>query len=263
MEKSYNMNVFDKYSELYDLIYYDKDYYKEVKYIIKKLKEYHSPSKKILEYGSGTGMHGCLLAEKGYDITGVELSDKMFQKAKAYIQKNGLTKKFKIYCDDISKFRKEEKFGTVLSLFHVISYLTTNEALQKTFENASFHLVERGLFIFDIWYAPAIFTLKPLTKIKEIDNEKLKIYRISVPHQRFNDNVVDINFKLVVVNKISKETSFIEERHSMRYFSIPEITMIAKQNSFEILKVEEFLTEKDPSENTWGVCFILRKIANG
>ena len=76
------MKVFGKYSQLYDLLYYDKDYSKEVDYVIKILNEYNCPDKNILEYGSGTGIHGCLLAEREYAITGVELSEKMYRKAK-------------------------------------------------------------------------------------------------------------------------------------------------------------------------------------
>ena len=254
------MEVFNKYSDLYDLLYYDKDYFKEVDYIIKKLIEYKVPSNRILEYGSGTGKHGCLLAEKGYEISGVELSEKMFQKANANIQEKGLTKKFKTYCADISQFKTNEKFGAVISLFHVISYLTSNLTLQKTFEQAAVHLEKNGLFIFDIWYTPAVLTLKPQNKIKEIENESLKIFRITEPHICYNDNVVEVIFKLLVTDKKTKETYILEEIHNMRYFSIPEIAMLANQNSFEIIKAEEFLTENNPSENTWGVCFILRKL---
>ena len=256
------MEVFGKYSELYNLLYYDKDYSQEVDYVIKKLDEYNCPSKKILEFGSGTGIHGCLLAEKGFEINGVELSENMFQNAKTYIEKKGLTQKFKIYCDDISKFVSNEKFGAVISLFHVISYLNTNEAILKTFENASFQLEKGGLFIFDIWYAPAVLTLKPQNKIKEIENDILKLFRFTEPQSRFNDNIVDVNFKILIYDKQTNKISYLEEKHSMRYFSIPEITLIANLNEFEVLKAEEFLTGKAPSENTWGVCFILRKKNN-
>jgi hypothetical protein len=45
----------------------------------------------------------------------------------------------------------------------------------------------------------------------------------------------------------------------MRHFSIPEIHMLASFTGFELLKAEEFLSGNEPSENTWGVNFILRK----
>ena len=46
----------------------------------------------------------------------------------------------------------------------------------------------------------------------------------------------------------------------MRHFSIPEIALLAKTTHFELVHSEAFLTEENPSENTWGVCFILKKL---
>jgi hypothetical protein len=45
----------------------------------------------------------------------------------------------------------------------------------------------------------------------------------------------------------------------MRHFSIPELDFLAKLTGFEMVRSEEYVTGKTPSENTWGVCLILRK----
>ncbi len=253
------MQVFNKYSELYDLIYFDKDYSKETDYIINIIQQYNPGTREILEYGSGTGIHGSLLVEKGYKVTGVELSKTMMEKAQNLILRKGLTAKFKLYNDDISILKIEKKFDVAISLFHVISYLTENGPLDRTFQNASYHLESGGLFIFDIWYAPAVLTLKPQNKIKEFENGVLKILRFTEPVMDYNKNTVVVKFKLIVLDKTDGKVSQLEEIHKMRYFSIPEIEYLAEINSFEIVKAEEFLSEKEPSENTWGVCFILRK----
>lgn len=253
------MNVFEKYSELYDLLYHDKDYSKEVDYLVKKLEQFCCKSKNILEYGSGTGIHGSLLVAKGYELTGVELSEKMFSIGKSHIKERKIEDKFNLINGNIITYRDEKKYGLVISLFHVISYLTSNEDLFKVFENASFQLEKGGLFIFDVWYSPAVLNLKPQQKIKTFEDDNLKIIRFTEPNIRYNDNIVDVNFKLVVIDKLTNETTFIEEIHEMRYLSLPEIKSLAELNSFEIVKAEEFISEKEPSENTWGVCFILRK----
>lgn len=253
------MGAFEKYSELYDLLYSDKDYSKEVAYIVKKLEQFGCISKNILEYGSGTGIHGSLLVEKGYELTGVELSEKMFSIGKAHIKERKIEDRFNLVNDNIVTYRDEKKYGLVISLFHVVSYLTSNEDLFKVFENASFQLEQNGLFIFDVWYTPAVLHLKPQQKIKTFEDDNLKIFRFTEPNIRYNENIVDVNFKLVVIDKHTNATSLIEEMHAMRYLSFPEIKFLAELNSFEIVKAEEFLSEKEPTENTWGVCFILRK----
>jgi hypothetical protein len=46
----------------------------------------------------------------------------------------------------------------------------------------------------------------------------------------------------------------------MRHFSIPEIRILADMNEFELVETKEFLTAAEPSEKTWGICFVLRKM---
>jgi len=253
------MKIFQKYSDFYDLIYFDKDYTGEINYIINKFNRFKLPSKNILEYGSGTGKHGILLAEKGYNIIGVEASKKMFNAAINRIKESGIEERFRLNFSDISEFRAKGKFGAVVSLFHVISYLTENVKLLKVFKNASNHLIKHGLFIFDVWYAAAVLSLQPQDKVKEINTDEWNIFRFTHPTLHSDKNVVDVNFKIVALNKINGQSDFIEETHKMRYFSIPEIDFLARTNSFDLIHTEEFMTGNNPSETTWGVCFVLRK----
>ena len=60
------------------------------------------------------------------------------------------------------------KFDVVTSLFHVMSYQTTNDALDKSFKTAKYHMKENGVFIFDCWNGPGVITEKPEKRIKEI-----------------------------------------------------------------------------------------------
>lgn len=46
----------------------------------------------------------------------------------------------------------------------------------------------------------------------------------------------------------------------MRHFSEPEIELLGYATHFEILRTEAFLTKKNPSTDTWGVCCILKKL---
>lgn len=72
------MKVFGSYSNYYDLIYKDKDYSAEVYFIDSVIKKYAKGSvKTIFDLGCGTGSHAFLLAEKGYNVTGVDMSEDM------------------------------------------------------------------------------------------------------------------------------------------------------------------------------------------
>lgn len=74
--------VFDEYADYRDLLYQDKDYDGEAKYINELIKKYYSKSRSILDLGCGTGMHASLLAQMHYEkVHGVDMSSKMLEKA--------------------------------------------------------------------------------------------------------------------------------------------------------------------------------------
>jgi cyclopropane fatty-acyl-phospholipid synthase-like methyltransferase len=245
-------HVFDSYSHYYDLLYNDKNYVAEVNYIDALLKEHGLSGNKLLEFGSGTGKHGRLLAERGYDITGIELSESMVQKAK---QSEG----FKSQQGDIRKVNLGRNFDAVIALFHVVSYQTLIEDVVSVFQRATEHLESGGIFVFDVWYSPAVYNLKPETRVKHIANDMVEVTRIAEPTIFTNENRVDVNYTVFVKSKVENNFQSFSETHPMRHFSITEIDLVASQIGFERIIAEEFLTGNEPGEETWGVCFVLKK----
>jgi len=248
-----NNSVFDFYSNYYDLFYNDKDYSKEVKYINSLLNQYGIMGNKILEFGSGTGKHGRLLSKNGYSVLGIERSEKMAQKAN---EKGGFLSKV----GDIRSLNISDSFNAVLALFHVMSYQITNDDIIAVFKNAAKHLEPKGLFIFDVWYTPAVFFLKPEIRIKRMKNDNIEAVRIAEPDIIDDKNQIDVNYTIFVREKGNKQYEELSETHSMRHFTISEIDYLASYVGFKRVVAEEFLTGKNPSKESWGVCFILKKI---
>jgi SAM-dependent methyltransferase len=245
---SSNFNLYSKY---YNLLYADKDYQGETSYIKILLQKYFPTAKSILEFGSGTGVHGLKLVSDGYNVFGLERSESMVAEAKS----NG----FSCQVADISNFNLNRKFDCVISLFHVISYLTNNNDLLNCFRNAHLHLNENGVFIFDIWYSPAVYHLKAIPRIKRMQDKDISVIRFADPEININANMIDVKFTVLAKDLHTNELNEFTENHPMRHFSIPEIGLLAECTGFEIEKAEEFLSGNDPGENTWGVCFILKK----
>ena len=245
------MNNFSLYTKYYDLLNSEKKYDEECNYIEKLLNENFNNPKSILEFGSGTGIHGLNLLNKGYDVYGIENSPEMVEIAK----KNG----YECQVDDIEKFSLNKKFDSIIALFHVVSYLNTNEKLINTFKNAHKHLNIGGCFIFDVWYTPAVNYLKPSPRLRKISNDNYNIVRIAEPEILENQNVVNVDYEIIVEDKKSNKFDVIKERHPMRHFSIQEIKLLAIIAGFEFVRAEEFMSSEIPSKNTWGVCFILKK----
>ena len=244
---------FNLYSDYYDLLYLDKNYREEVDYVFSNIPKKNEI--KILELGCGSGGHAEFFCENGNIVYGIDLSTSMIEKA--------LDKKidnFYPFQGNIVNFELVEKFDLATSMFHVISYLNSNIDLLNCFNNVNNNLVKDGLFIFDYWYGPAVLSQKPETRIKNFENDDLKVERVANSELLTERNMVNVNFDIKVMSKKMREEQEFNELHSMRYFTIPEIEFFAAQTGFELLKTEELITKNDPSVNTWAVCSILKKI---
>lgn len=249
---SKNTAVFETYSRYYDLLYQDKDYEGESGYVDKILRQFNVNGGEVLELGSGTGKHGRLLAAAGHRVHGIERSAEMVSQA---IQSDG----FSSQVGDICKTQLDRTFDAVISLFHVVSYQIDNSAIFDLFSRTSEHLKTNGLFIFDVWYSPAVYEQKPVVRVKRIKNSEIEITRIAEPEIIANENRVDVTYTIFVRDSVTKSFDTFTEIHPMRHFSLPEIDTLAQMHGFERLAAHEFLTEAAPSENTWGVCIVLRK----
>jgi SAM-dependent methyltransferase len=240
----------ESYSQYYNLLYADKDYVAEVDYIDRLIKRYAPEARTLLEYGSGTGGHGVLLNKKGYEVYGIERSSAMAQIARS----RGLA------CEvgDITAFDLDRTFDATLALFHVVSYINTNAQLLELFRITRKHLKKGGMFIFDVWFSPAVLHQMPESRVKRMEDDAIAVTRKATPVVDHYRNIVEVNYQINIKNKSTGATGQFDEKHSMRHFGVPEIELLALQTGFTLIGTEEFLSGKEPSEATWGVTFILQ-----
>jgi len=253
------MEVFNHYAQYYDLLYSTKNYEAEVNYVDSLIKKYCPQANTILDLGCGTGSHDFYLAKKGYSVTGVDLSQNMVTLAQEKQKKEGI-EDISFQQGDVTSLKLDKKFDTVVSLFHVMNYLTENSSMEAGFSTATKHVKKGGIFIFDCWYGPAVLSERPKSGVKRFENDKSKVTRIVEPLLYPNRNVVDVNYEIIVEEKATSKVVTILETHSCRYFFMPEIQVLLKQLNMEIISAEEWVTANTPGENTFGVCFISRKL---
>ncbi|HLO79806.1 MAG TPA: class I SAM-dependent methyltransferase [Chitinophagaceae bacterium] len=242
---------FKKYARFYELFNQEKDYKAEVDYVLSLISQYAPGAKSLLELGAGTGKHAGILRANGFEVIGIERSAEMA----------GLARENGVECvvGDISKTDLEREFDVVVSLFHVISYLTDYQDLVNTFRLTNRHLKDGGIFIFDTWFTDAVEVQKPERREKLVEYEGFKIKRIAEPVNHPDQKLVEVAYKFSLVGPDELETDSWQETHPMRHFSISEIEVLAKSSGFELIRAEEFSSGAAPSAKTWGVCFILRK----
>jgi SAM-dependent methyltransferase len=249
------MSVFGLYAEYYDRVYRDKDYNSEAKFVHGLLQQYNPGAKSILDLGCGTGRHAVQLAEIGYLVQAVDLSPRMIQAAQR--------RKEQLPCEiqervsfieaDIRRVHFGVRYDAVVSLFHVLSYQVTDEDVMMVLTTASQHLSPAGVCLFDFWYGPAVLSDPPVVRVRRLEEENLKIVRITEPKLYPNENLVDVDYLFFVQENNGTKIRDFAETHRMRYFFLPELHRWLKLAGLNLLKSREWLTENAPGTHTWSV----------
>jgi SAM-dependent methyltransferase len=250
------MNTFTQlYVKYYNLLYKDKNYFDEYKYILKIIeKSGQGKNGAILDIGCGTGRYLSLFKKDGFNVYGIDISESMIKESKRY-----LCQEDNLLCCKASDFNFNRKFDVIVSLFHVISYQADADELEKVFMNIAKHLKNNGLFIFDFWYGPAVLYDPPTVRIKRIEDDEIRITRIAEPAMHYNENVVDVNYEMIIENKNTHVIERINETHKMRYFFLPELEKLAKDNNLFFVNAFKWLDFSPLSENSWYGCIVLQK----
>jgi SAM-dependent methyltransferase len=160
---------------------------------------------------------------------------------------------------DVRTVRVGQQFDSVISLFHVLSYQTTNADLQAEIATAATHLRSGGLFLFDFWYGPAVLTNLPEVRVKRIEDDDLEVTRIAEPQLRTEANQVTVNYHIFLRNRKTSELSEVRESHNMRYLFLPELEMILNSCGFKLLATGSWFSDKPASKDTWYVHAVARK----
>ncbi len=142
------MKEYTIFAEEYDQFMSEIPYKKWASQIDEYLCENNFKNSDILELGCGTGNFTLQMAEKGYTMTGVDLSEKMIQVA---IKKTRKTKyKINYFLQDMRILQVPNKYPVIISVCDSLNYLEDFFDLQFTFQGIYKGLEKGGQFIFDL-----------------------------------------------------------------------------------------------------------------
>lgn len=255
------MNVFADYARYYDLFYRDKDYDGEVDYVCSLLSKYASGAKSMLELGCGTAAYTERFLKGGFSVDAVDISSEML--AIAAERLDGLPKdlqaKGMLRNGDARSIDMQKSYDVVTALFHVLSYQTTNEDVHAFLLNVARHLKLDGVGVIDFWYGPAVLTEKPSRREKSLVTDTHELTRIAVPGMRISENLVDVNYELVIKNLDDGATRNFQEKHVMRYFFLPELVDSLENAGLELLVANQWVSDEKPDEKSWNVCVVVKK----
>lgn len=101
----------------------------------------------VVDLGCGTGTLTEMLAKKGYDMIGIDLSDAMLQIA---MQKKEINDSGVLYLrQDMRELDLYSTVGTVISVCDSLNYILEEEELLEVFQRVNQFLFPGGIFVFD------------------------------------------------------------------------------------------------------------------
>jgi 2-polyprenyl-3-methyl-5-hydroxy-6-metoxy-1,4-benzoquinol methylase len=143
--KQWYEELFQDYSDKYDREIFTAGTIGEVDFIEKEIAL--NKSVKILDIGCGTGRHSLELARRGYNVTGIDLSESMISKARNIAIEENLKIDFRI--KDARNFNFKESFDLAIMICEgAFPLMETDEMNFLILRNSFLSLKKGGKFIF-------------------------------------------------------------------------------------------------------------------
>lgn len=195
----------------------DNDAWQLVSFICSKLSL--KSGLKILDLACGAGRHAILLAGRGFQVTGVDLSKNLLNVARKNAEELKLNLSF--IHSDIRNFLHYEKFDLVVNLFTSFGYFKKDEENFVVFKKASEMLKPEGFFAFD--YLNSEYLKENLVpySYEETDSYRVEQFR----------SIIDCRVeKKIVINNGNESKNFIE---SVKLYTPADLEFQLKKFGFD------------------------------
>jgi ubiquinone/menaquinone biosynthesis C-methylase UbiE len=143
--KQWYESLFENYADKYDKEIFVQGTSGECDFIEQEMAR--DKSSKIIDIGCGTGRHSIELSKRGYNITGIDLSESQLNKAKEKAGKLGL--KINFQKQDARNLPFEREFDLAIMLCEgSFLLMETDEMNFEILKNATRALKDKGKLIF-------------------------------------------------------------------------------------------------------------------
>ena len=260
--RSFVTDVFsDSYAGTYDMVYAEKNYAAECHATEALIAKFGSgPFRTLLDLGCGTGRHATILAQHGFDVTGVDRSEPMLIRARERAQQHLLDPGPEFLSGDIRNFAASQPFDVALMNFNVIGYMTSNDDALAALASTRRSLREEGLLIADFWYGPAVVADPPGDNTREFEGRHMRIVRSSTGRHLPDSQCCEIEVKVARLEegRLAEEAV---ETHRVRYFFPLEIELMLKVSGFRLLALTGFPDiGAAASARAWGAALVAKAI---
>jgi len=242
--------MYSGFARMYDAFMQDVPYDSWASYI----NEILEGQKCILDLACGTGSMTLRLAQMGYDMIGVDVSEDMLAEAQRKAFEAKKQKQILFLAQDM---RHLDLYGTVDGVICVcdgLNYILSDIDLAQVFKRVRLFLNTSGVFIFDI-----------NTEYKF--NESLATYSFEAKTQENESYIWQNNFNpktkineyKVLFHPQGWEEPFMEIHHQ-RAYSISEITKLLKETGFNEIQIKDNYTSNSIHDKTERATFIAKSL---
>ena len=118
--------------------------------LLAALERFAPEAHRIADLGIGTGDLVVALAERGYEVIGVDVSRPMLAVATGKVAARGIHPVTTLLEQDIRELRLDPPVDACLCVYTVVNQLVGDGDLGRLFEGVHRSLVEDGLFVFEV-----------------------------------------------------------------------------------------------------------------
>ena len=244
------MDAYTSFAEVYDMFMDNVPYEEWSRYLMELLKEYHIEEGVVCELGCGTGKMTRLLADAGYDMIGVDMSEDMLAIASMENPQQIL-----YLCQDM---RELELYGTVAAVVSVcdsMNYLLEEDDLLEVFQRVNEYLEPGGVFLFDLNTIYKYETLLGETTICENRPEGSFIWE---NYYDAEEQINEYDLTLFIQEKENLYRKF-EETHYQRGYSMEKIRTLLEEAGMEFVTAYDACTKNPPREDSERIYIVARE----
>lgn len=247
------MEAYGAFASVYDELMQDVDYFAWVAYIEKIFERYQCKPQNIADIACGTGNITNILAQKGYNLIGVDISEDMLLVAKDKADDMNLEV---IYLQqDMKTLILPTELDVALCICDGVNYITSEDELILFFRSVCSHLKREGLFIFDISSYYKLSSI--LANNTYAENYESVSY---IWENNFDEERCMCDFDLTLFIKEGERYRKYEESHSQRAYHEKEILNCLNLAGFIRKEIFEAFTFLLPSDKSERICFVCQKI---
>ena len=247
------MEAYTGFAAVYDTFMDNIPYEEWCEYLTNLLCDYGVKDGLLLDLGCGTGSLTELLAERGYDMIGIDYSEEMLDLAMEKRMESG--KDILYLCQDMREFELYGTVAAVVSICDCMNYITEPEDLVTVFELVNNYLDPEGIFIFDLNTEYKYETVMGDCTIAE-DREDSSFIWENQYEKSEKINIYDVSIFIREKEDLYRK---YHETHYQRAYSLDEVREALEEAGMEFVTAYDAFTKEPPKADSERIYVVARE----